>query len=380
MSETTKLAALLAPLTTDQFVGHYQRREYLHLSRKPESCDEAVTVQDLDTLFQMQRLPVTMFEVCRSGVMLPMEEWSRIAGPSHRPERFALTERLLDLFGEGATVIVNGAHHSIPRLARTCRRLTAEMGLDVRANVYMTPPGAQGFSRHSDEHEVIVVQIHGSKSWRLFPQSGAPVPIEMKEGDLLYVPCGLAHEAEAQKDASIHVTLGLVPIYGYQLIEELATLARTIPAFQQPVGAVFGPLRGVGLTEMEFTGRLNALMREVPVHVLLERRRIESIRNQVPGWGGRLIDVIELQGLSLETVVCRRADLTVRTVTEGSSVTVHFAGRTVTVPLFLQQVLQELLGSDPITIRNLHGLISDEGRIEIARDFVRAGLLTIIRS
>jgi len=379
MAEISKLAALLAPLTTEQFVGYYQRREYLHLSRNAASCGEVVTLQDLDILFQMQRLPVTMFEVCRTGVMLPVEEWSRVAGPSHRPERFVLTERLLDLFSQGATVIVNGAHHSIPRLAAACRELTSELGLTVQANLYMTPPGAQGFSRHSDEHEVLVVQIHGSKSWQLFPPSLAVVNIEMKEGDLLYVPGGLAHEAEAQSDASIHVTLGLGAVYGYQLIEELAALARTIPAFQQPVGAVFGPLYGVGLTETEFTGRLNALMLEAPMHALLERRRIESIRNQAPGWDGRLIDVLELRGMSLETVVCRRADLTVRTVTLGSSVAVHFAGRTLTVPLFLQPVVQKLLGSNPVTIRDLKGLISDEGRLEIAKDFVRAGLLTIIR-
>src|SRR5258707_15776342 len=131
------LTALLSPLTPEQFLGYYERREHLHLSRAFNSCGEVLTVQDVDTLLQNQRLPATMFELCQSGELLPVEEWSRIAGPPHRPERVAITERLLDLFRDGATLVVNGAHHAIPRLAHTCRQLSMDLGFPARANIYI---------------------------------------------------------------------------------------------------------------------------------------------------------------------------------------------------------------------------------------------------
>lgn len=276
-------------------------------------------------------------------------------------------------------MIVNGAHHSIPRLARTCQRLTVELGIPVRANIYMTPPGAQGFSRHSDDHEVVVLQIHGSKAWRLFPEAGAEIEFELNEGDLLYIPSGLDHVANTQSRSSVHVTLGLNPIYAYQLVEELATIARKSPAFQTPVGSLFGAADGAGLSHSEFQERLKALLLETPVSLLLDRHGLKYVGEQAVGWDERFLDVLRLPSLTLDSVVRRRSEVAVLTTVRENSIEVQFAGEKVTIPLFLEQFLAHLLDADPVIVRELRGLLSDEGRIEITRAFVRSGLVAIVQ-
>lgn len=41
-------------------------------------------------------------------------------------------------------------------------------GCFVGANVYLTPPNSQGFAPHFDDIEAIILQIEGSKQWKIY--------------------------------------------------------------------------------------------------------------------------------------------------------------------------------------------------------------------
>ena len=43
----------------------------------------------------------------------------------------------------------------------------------VGANVYLTPPGTQGFAPHFDDVDVFLLQLEGRKHWRLYEPSEA---------------------------------------------------------------------------------------------------------------------------------------------------------------------------------------------------------------
>ena len=38
----------------------------------------------------------------------------------------------------------------------------------VGANVYLTPPGTQGFAPHYDDVDVFLLQLEGKKEWRVY--------------------------------------------------------------------------------------------------------------------------------------------------------------------------------------------------------------------
>ena len=75
------------------------------------------------------------------------------------------------LYGRGATIILNQVHQSDIALAAFCRSVERVFSCHVQTNIYLTPPGSQGFHTHYDNHDVFVLQIEGEKTWRLYDQA-----------------------------------------------------------------------------------------------------------------------------------------------------------------------------------------------------------------
>ena len=101
-------------------------------------------------------------------------------------------------------------------------------GCFVGANVYLTPPGSQGFAPHYDDIEAFVLQLEGQKRWRLYdprtPDEVLPrvssqnfeqdelgeciLDVVLEPGDLLYFPRGVIHQAVTQdENHSLHITV-----------------------------------------------------------------------------------------------------------------------------------------------------------------------------
>ena len=139
---------------------------------------------------------------------------------------------------DGCSVIVNHVEKVCGPIAEMCASLRDDVP-HAFANLYLTPPLGQAVDAHADDRDVLVVQLAGSKQWRLlgavppappipFPMSheqvgkaGRPVPesardrahaqeLELCVGDVLYIPRGWVHEALTGTDApSLHVTLAI---------------------------------------------------------------------------------------------------------------------------------------------------------------------------
>jgi hypothetical protein len=79
------------------------------------------------------------------------------------------------------------------------------LGRAVHVNLYLSPPNSQGLPRHSDAHDILVVQCHGKKQWDV-----AGVGACLIEPPLaLFIPRGVAHHALCLEEPSVHLTLGL---------------------------------------------------------------------------------------------------------------------------------------------------------------------------
>jgi hypothetical protein len=369
------LTGLLAPMSGSQFFEHFRSREHLHLSGHGREGETDLYLKGIDTLLQSQRLPAAFVDVYRSGAATPVEQWSHFAGPPHRSERVVRTERFFELYCGGSTLVINGVHRSIPAFARLCRNLSRDLSIPAQANVYITPPGAQGFSRHTDDHEVLAVQLHGTKSWTLYPKDAEPLRINMRCGDLLYIPAGLGHEAASAQDASVHVTLGLKPVYGFDLVEELAILARSSPAFQFPVTP---PGTGENATrDSVFRQHLNALLLDMPLASLIEKRLGRLLDDADEGWEGRLFDLLKVSDLRVNSNIQARKDVIPKITTEEKLLRIQIAGNSITLPVFLKGTVDRLLSGDPLCVAEMPGLLSTEGKVELARTLIRAGLLCI---
>jgi hypothetical protein len=159
----------------------------------------------------------------RGSAAVPLDSYLRDDGRVDLPGLFSA-------FDKGATLVVSRFHELHAALMRYCRGLEQVFLHGVQANIYLTPPGAQGFRVHYDTHDVLVLQVQGEKRWRLWDgqpvprptwrtpwpgniePEGEPATLTMRPGDTLYVPRGVLHDAAAQDgdEPSLHVTIGLL--------------------------------------------------------------------------------------------------------------------------------------------------------------------------
>src|SRR5580704_14696407 len=146
------LSRILFPLDRVFFLKQYQTREYFHIDRNsPGYYQDFMSVGDLDAFLQSGQLPAAFVNVVKDGKRLPLEEWSRVDTSARGVQRVAVSERLFDLYLEGATLVLNQAHRALPSFNSLCRILTADFGFPARANIYITPGGGAGFSAHADD-------------------------------------------------------------------------------------------------------------------------------------------------------------------------------------------------------------------------------------
>lgn len=216
----------------------------------PSHHANLLSIADLDAFLATDAAcapRVSMADSGREGsAALPPEAYLRDDDRVDLPNLFAA-------FDKGATLIVSQFHELHAPLMRFCRGLEQVFLHGAQANIYLTPPGAQGFRTHYDTHDVLVLQVVGEKKWRLYP--GQPVPrptrrtpwpgnltpggeateLTLKQGETLYVPRGVLHDAAAQDDqASLHITIGLMdPSFAAVLRLAVDLLEETEPALRE---------------------------------------------------------------------------------------------------------------------------------------------------
>jgi hypothetical protein len=196
--------------------------------RAADRYADLLSIADLDAFLRTdaaRHLRVTMADGGRQGsAAIPPDEYlhpesSRIDLP-----------RLLARHDAGGSLVVSQFHELHAPLAQLCRGLEKIFLHPVQANIHLTPPGAQGFRVHFDTHDVLVMQVSGAKSWRVWDDipfalpsratpwankqspAGVPHALTLNPGDALYLPRGVMHEAAAQSgDApSLRITLGFL--------------------------------------------------------------------------------------------------------------------------------------------------------------------------
>jgi uncharacterized RmlC-like cupin family protein len=130
----------------------------------------------------------------------------------------AALQRLLD---QGASLIVNEIDDLVPSVGDLAQTVEWELGANTWINAYVTFARGGAFRTHYDSHDVIALQLSGSKQWSLFGNEITPVaPTEVKEtavlnpGDVLFVPRGFWHRANVLESPSVHLTIGINGLTG----------------------------------------------------------------------------------------------------------------------------------------------------------------------
>ena len=244
-------AALLAPVLPDDFFRDHWERKPLHLSRgDAHYYDGVLTNDDLESMISYADLRYPAIQLARDGGYVPSEAYT--TNIQQGREVFNGVPDIAKIQSEyrsGSTVVLVALHRTWAPLRELCESLENDFTHLAHANAYLTPVDTPGFAPHYDTHEVFVLQVAGSKRWRVFqpplalphhtqpftPTGYVPRPLlelELKQGDLLYLPRGYVHAAHTSEVHSAHVTIGISVYTWVELLSELIASSKEFHQFR----------------------------------------------------------------------------------------------------------------------------------------------------
>lgn len=203
------------------------RRLLLHTDRAAQFA-KLISWERFNDLVTADKVLAGDIEFVRNNAMLPAE-MTIVRPKRQRPPTRMRTTALDHYTQQGVSVVINGLDEMDPEIRRLNAIIERMFRARVHANLYASFGSDSAFKPHWDDHNVLVLQLHGRKLWRSWGQRwrapishalhkvpetlGEPEWQAMLEpGDVLYLPRGEIHAAKIRPgEDSMHLTIGITP-------------------------------------------------------------------------------------------------------------------------------------------------------------------------
>jgi ribosomal protein L16 Arg81 hydroxylase len=300
-------------------------------------------------------------------------------------------------YQNGQTVIITAMQHRWSPVAALCRRLEEFFSCPVHTNMYLTPPGAQGFDAHFDTHEVFALQIEGVKLWRFYGSARQlplaeergtlrreqlPPPtleVLLRPGDLLYMPRGHVHEAFTSDSQSLHLTVGVKVFRWADLLHQaVADLSARDVRFREslPPGLLTGA--GPAQVDQHIHELLQALIEKARPDVAVGRLAA-SFLGTLTALPGDYFTPMDADTVGLDTVLERTSGAICRVVgPEDGRTSLQFPGGSLDGPAKIASALQFIARTPRFVVRSLPDDLTNEAKLVLVRRLTRDRFLTVV--
>jgi bifunctional lysine-specific demethylase and histidyl-hydroxylase NO66 len=317
----------------------------------------------------------------------------------HGSDTYRLADGSLDLarvrndFADGYTVVLDGVEQYVRPIASLSHSIEVELNFATKVNAYITPPGSQGFLAHYDEHDVLILQIQGSKIWHLYngadvsphemrrreavDQAGLPLPtdVRLEVGDVLYLPRGRVHAAEATSEPSVHLTVG---IHAPTL---LALVTRALYSLSYRDDRVHTQLPPRHLDDADVRASVSVLVRDIvkaleePSVIAEGLGELEDVlvkHGRCPPVGQAISHTVGIDG---DALVVKYQPLYSRVTAVAAGAALHFAQLVINAGADHKAAMVFLSKStEPFRVRDLPGLAPAQ-QTQLARTLITSGFL-----
>ncbi len=239
-------ATLLAPMTEEEFFRDYHGKKPLHIKGGATKFKGACNWEAVSTLVSQNGIwSAASLELALEGKKLDPAAYCRPGlDRDNRTNQLVDLEAVRHYLQRGASLVLNDVTSLTPGIADIARTLGDNFGANVQTNLYCSWQSWQGFSTHFDLHDVWAVHLEGRKEWNIYSKHFTnPIPhprfrglgsdfhkahhgpvtakVMLEPGDLLYIPRGWYHDALAQSEATMHLSFGVTPVIGLDVISQL---------------------------------------------------------------------------------------------------------------------------------------------------------------
>ncbi|MBL8208082.1 MAG: cupin-like domain-containing protein [Blastocatellia bacterium] len=403
------LASLLAPVTTDEFLTqhweqavlriHRQDRDYFRRLLSPEAIENVLTTACLSHSDAVELLG----EMARTETNCKRDSVSSIASA----------------FDRGATVRIRNTQRFHPPLLKLTRDLERTFSAPVRINLYWTPGRQQGLSRHWDTHDVLVLQVAGRKHWRVFEapvklplQAPPPLPFEdhrtlyrtrgavrseelmrelagasalreefiLEQGDVLYLPRGVPHEAWTSAPSSVHLTVGLHVLTWTDLLAvALGQVANQDERFRRalPLGFAAETLGGEA-GQQQAQELLRSFVQHLNVTPAFEELAEVFIHTRPSISGNLQAGTENIAALDPQTCVGPRSGLLCRLIIKTETVALYFGHGEFEAPRAMEDALRFIATTERFRVDEVPGGLSRRNQLALVRHLIAQRFLCIV--
>src|SRR5262245_16674358 len=139
-------------------------------------CARLLTPTRLLDLVMRRSLAPHRLQILVGGEFLHPHHYLTTATARRGHTPMADMRRLGELLRSGCTLVVDELNTYDPTMEVACRALQWWSHELVQVNTYLTTGDAAGFKLHWDDHDVLIVQVAGEKSWEVRDRS-RPAPM-----------------------------------------------------------------------------------------------------------------------------------------------------------------------------------------------------------
>jgi ribosomal protein L16 Arg81 hydroxylase len=378
------LADLLAPVSTSEFLEVFRAKKRLYIAASDATRAETLlSWREIDTLLTEHALDEDV-RIIRDGVRIPRQLYTSSEGKQLNVRAFH------DLLPQGVSIVVDSVDRWIPQVCQLCVAIEREMGIYTEVNAYLSFSKGGAFKPHFDVTDVLIVQVHGNKQWRIW-NTEVPYPVEMADrtkvnagvapdqevkmapGDVLFIPRGEPHSAAVSTKHSVHLTISLISQTGINFFRHIRKEAAKDPLLRMDLPRHSSDEES-SAHEAALKHRLHQLIDAASMSQFLREgdlSRLPALQTTVVGELPQIEDILRL-------TLRRRIPLP-DVAPDGGPQPVTIGGEARRLSPASIDVLRWLFNHDPETLRGLHaGLTQRHGQdsIEAAiRELLRFGFL-----
>ncbi|GAA3522424.1 hypothetical protein GCM10022393_41260 [Aquimarina addita] len=384
---------LIHPYSLADFSTHYWDKKSLLIKRE-DTCyfESLLTISNIDEVLDLNRPKGSSIRVVKYQEPLDKTKYENADGSLNLNQIYAA-------YVDGYTIVVNEIDRFWKPLKIFCHTTRDFLNHKTVANMYLTPKNQKGLLPHYDTHDVFVIQVSGTKHWKLYdvayptPMVNSFQPIFQREqlknvkeitlnaGDMMYIPRGIPHEAITTDESSLHLTIGVYPTQWIDLLtKSLHHIAYTNVALRQALPIGFLESNPLAVHE-EAQTKLQTILQEAlntknmqgAKQLITEEFRTE----QQPMGDGHFKNLDKINELNLNTRLVKRDRMNCKVQEIGAASRILFSGNVIKGPITIAPVFDFVVTrNETFQVQELP-MLSDENKLKLCKRLIRGGLLKI---
>lgn len=392
MDITPSLEKILFPHDAALFHNEYFEKKPLLIQRETNAYFSGIlSIDDINEYLEKKDIRYPAIRLVKDGLELPQNAYLKnLPFGGQTFDRVVDNDKMFHHFGEGSSIVLQAFHRTFTPLIQFVQGLEQYFKFPLQTNIYLTPSSAKGFNAHFDTHDVFLLQVYGSKIWKIYD---APVylpkksfdkkkwvptkpviEVELKAGDTLYMPRGFVHEGLTTNSASMHITLGLLTYTWLDVLKLLSEEAHEIKHFRETLSLAE---MGSDAFKEKASFIFNELLNKADFTRIRNKISERFIKRSMSSDSNRLHDLLVLNEVNGSTIVQKRKEINFSYTAGQDACTLIFYDKRVSFPKHAEDAVNYILSNDQFRVEEIITKLDVAGRLVLVKTLLKEGFLSI---